>query len=58
MTSKSAVTAFISDFFPNAIIVADKFHVLRLTNLLINKARIEIIGDKRKKPCAQTVAQK
>lgn len=41
---------FISDFFPNAIIVADKFHVLRLTNPMINKARTEITGDKRKNP--------
>jgi transposase len=41
---------FISDFFPNAIIVADKFHVLRLMNPLINKARMEITGDKRKNP--------
>jgi transposase len=41
---------FISDFFPNAVIVADKFHVLRLMNPLINKARVEITGDKRKNP--------
>jgi transposase len=41
---------FISDFFPNAIIVADKFHVLRLLNPAINKARTEITGDKRSNP--------
>ncbi|MBU6376612.1 MAG: ISL3 family transposase [Bdellovibrionales bacterium] len=41
---------FISEFFPNAIIVADKFHVLRLMSPLINKARMEITGDKRKNP--------
>src|SRR5690606_1447570 len=41
---------FIKDFFPNAIIVADKFHVLRLLNPAINKARTEITGDKRANP--------
>lgn len=41
---------FISDFFPNAIIVADKFHVLRLLNPAINKARTEITGDRRSNP--------
>ncbi len=41
---------FITDFFPNAIIVADKFHVLRLLNPAINKARTEITGDKRSNP--------
>lgn len=41
---------FIKDFFPNAIIVADKFHVLRLLNPAINKARTEITGDKRSNP--------
>lgn len=41
---------FIKDFFPNAIIVADKFHVLRLLNPTINKARTEITGDKRSNP--------
>ncbi|MBK8202101.1 MAG: transposase [Bdellovibrionales bacterium] len=34
------------DFFPNAITIADKFHVLRLLNPAINKARTEITGDK------------
>jgi transposase len=41
---------FIKDFFPNAIIVADKFHVLRLLTPAINKARTEITGDKRSNP--------
>lgn len=41
---------FVKEFFPNAIVVADKFHVLRLLNPAINKARTEIIGDKRKNP--------
>lgn len=41
---------FIKEFFPNAKITADKFHVLRLTNPIINKARTEITGDKRSNP--------
>ena len=41
---------FIKDFFPNAITIADKFHVLRLLNPAINKARTEITGDKRSNP--------
>lgn len=41
---------FIADFFPNALIIADKFHVLRLLNPAINKARTEITGDKRSNP--------
>jgi transposase len=41
---------FVREFFPNAKITADKFHVLRLTNPMINTARTEITGDKRKNP--------
>lgn len=41
---------FVREFFPNAKITADKFHVLRLTNPMINKARTEITGDKRSNP--------
>jgi transposase len=41
---------FARDFFPQATIVADKFHVLRLLNPSINKRRKEITGDKRKHP--------
>ena len=40
----------VKEFFPNAKITADKFHVLRLTNPMINKARTEITGDKRSNP--------
>lgn len=36
--------------FPNAKIIADKFHVLRLLNPAINKRRKEITGDKRSNP--------
>lgn len=39
--------SFAKDFFPNAKIVADHFHVIRLLNPHINRARKEITGDKR-----------
>ncbi len=41
---------FTKEFFPNAEIVADKFHVVRLLNPVINKRRKEITGDKRTNP--------
>jgi transposase len=41
---------FVREFFPNAKLTADKFHVLRLTTPIINKARIEITSDARKNP--------
>jgi len=41
---------FITEFFPNAQIIADKFHVLRLLSPHINRIRKEITGDKRKHP--------
>jgi len=44
---------FIKDFFPNAKITADKFHVLRLTNPMIITARTEITGDQRSNPIRQ-----
>lgn len=40
--------SFAKDFFPNAKIIADHFHVVRLLNPHINRARKEITGDKRK----------
>jgi len=36
--------------FPNAKIIADHFHVVRLLNPAINKARTEITGDQRSNP--------
>lgn len=39
--------SFSKSFFPNAAIVADKFHVVRLLHPAINRARKEITGDKR-----------
>ncbi|WP_127717340.1 ISL3 family transposase, partial [Halobacteriovorax sp. HLS] len=42
--------SFAKDFFPNAKLIADKFHVVRLLNPAINKYRKQITGDKRKNP--------
>jgi transposase len=39
--------SFALGFFPNARVVADKFHVLRLLNPAINRRRKEITGDRR-----------
>lgn len=36
--------------FPNAKLIADHFHVVRLLNPAINKARTEITGDQRSNP--------
>ena len=37
---------FVKEFFPNANMVADKFHVLRLLNHHIMRRRKEITGDR------------
>lgn len=42
--------AFCHRFFPEAQLVADKFHVLRLLNPAINRARKAITGDRRSLP--------
>ncbi len=42
--------SFVKDFFPNAAMTADKFHVLRLLNPAINRRRKEITGDRRTHP--------
>ena len=42
--------SFVRDFFPNAQLIADKFHVLRLLNPTLNRRRKEITGDKRTNP--------
>jgi transposase len=41
---------FAREMFPNAKLVADKFHVLRLLNPAINVRRKEITGDQRSNP--------
>lgn len=45
-----AFKKFAKNHFPNAEIVADKFHVLRLLTPALNKRRNEITGDQRKNP--------
>lgn len=40
--------SFAKDFFPNAKIIADHFHVVRLLTPHINRARKEVTGDQRK----------
>jgi transposase len=42
--------SFAKSFFPNATIVADKFHVLRLLTPAINRYRKAITGDRRSLP--------
>ena len=42
--------SFVKDFFPNAEMIADKFHVLRLLTPAINRRRKETTGDKRTHP--------
>jgi transposase len=42
--------SFAKEFFPQAQIIADKFHVLRLLNPAINRHRKTITGDKRTNP--------
>ena len=42
--------SFTKEHFPNARIIADKFHVLRLLSPAINKRRVAITGDKRSLP--------
>lgn len=41
---------FAKNMFPQAKLIADHFHVVRLLNPMINKARTEITGDKRSNP--------
>jgi transposase len=45
-----AFKKFSKDHFPNAEIVADKFHVLRLLTPALNSRRKEITGDQRSNP--------
>lgn len=42
--------SFAKEFFPNSILIADKFHVLRLLNPALNRRRKEVTGDDRKNP--------
>lgn len=49
---------FIKSYFPNARIVADKFHVLRLITPYINRARMDITGDRRSNPVRKLLLRK
>lgn len=40
---------FAKDFFPNAKIIADKFHLVRLANQVVNMKRLEIMNDPKNK---------
>lgn len=42
--------SLIREHFPNAKIIADKFHVLRLLTPALNKHRVAVMGDARKNP--------
>lgn len=42
--------SLVKEFFPNARLIADKFHVLRLVTPALNKYRVAITGDKRTLP--------
>jgi len=49
---------FVKEFFPNAKIIADRFHVVRLINVIINKYRKQITGDVRKNPIRKLLLKK
>jgi transposase len=50
MDMSSSYRSFVKGYFPQAIIIADKFHVLRLFTPLINIKRKAITGDVRTNP--------
>lgn len=50
MDLSTTYRSFVKEFFPNAKIIADKFHVLRLLTPAINRLRKEATGDKRSLP--------
>ena len=50
MDMSGSYRSFVKRFFPNAVIVADKFHVLRLLNPYIMKAGKEIHGHRQELP--------
>lgn len=49
---------FVREFFPRARIVADRFHVVRLFNQIVNQYRKESTGDKRKNPIRKLLLKK
>jgi transposase len=42
--------SFVREFFPNARMIADKFHVLRLVTPALNRYRVAVTGDRRTLP--------
>jgi len=50
MDMSGTYRSFAHSFFPNAAIVADKFHVVRLLNPALTRARKEVTGDRRTLP--------
>ena len=50
--------SFAKSFFPNAKIVADHFHVVRLLHPAINRRRKAITGDERKNPIRKLLLKK
>lgn len=40
-----SMRSFAKSFFPNAIIIADKFHLIRLANHAVNMKRLELMKD-------------
>jgi transposase len=42
--------SLIKEHFPNAQIIADKFHVIRLLTPALNRHRVQLMGDDRKNP--------
>ena len=47
-----------TELFPKAQIVADRFHVIRLFNQIVNQYRKESTGDKRKNPIRKLLLKK
>jgi transposase len=50
MDLSTTYRSIIKKYFPNASIVADRFHVHRMLTRLVNKLRKRITGDERKNP--------
>jgi transposase len=50
--------SLIREHFPNAKIIADKFHVLRLLTPALNKHRVGVTGDDRKNPVRRLLLRK
>ena len=50
MDCSTTYKSFVKSHFPNAKIVADRFHIQRLFNRIVNKLRLRITGDDRKNP--------